>query len=495
MITIDIGRRKYPRGNRLWPWGADSESADPLRCRGGEPNVNAWPIAGRTLALIFLLLFAAPLDAGDSPRVHLVDLHSHLRSGPHVRDDGSEELDARLDRFRKAGFDAVFHTPHSDLNDDPALWARQRKYLRGRDLALPLFLGEEVTVEKGPNWGVLLRRRNNDHLGVVGQTEWITHALPMKAVCEWAHGQGAVVIVNHPGPGPSLWEAGYWDRPGLRDRIDAIEILNGRLLHAHPLDFFRTYLRAVSYREWGLKVAAVAGTDTHSAREKPEVGTLVVAKDVSEASIVDAIRNRRTFVVYRLLDLRLTCRNLGRVIASGKVSLDLVCSRKVEKIRLYREGTEVGCWLGKARVRFREAITRNAAYAWRIDDGKGRAFSSAIWFEPVPDSRPDLLIVEKASTLVGGKLGLSVRNDGGAPARAVVVEVWSDFPFRKGRLLERRTVPEIGAGAITRITFRLKPAPDRVFIRVDPDAYALDRDDDKIEESDERNNCAIIRAD
>ena len=97
--------------------------------------------------------------------------------------------------------------------------------------------------------------------------------------------------------GPSFWEAGYWERPGLRDRIDAIEICNGKLMASVPLHSFKLYQRAVTYRGWGLKIAAVGGTDAHRTSDRLDVGTLVVAPELSERAIVDAIRKRRTFVV------------------------------------------------------------------------------------------------------------------------------------------------------------------------------------------------------
>jgi hypothetical protein len=441
-----------------------------------------------------VVVLATPLRADEAFRVFVVDLHSHARSGPFVRDDGKEKLDEQADRFGRAGFHAVFHTPHSDLTKDPELWKRQREHERRGQWPLDRFLGEEVTVEKGPLWAVILGRRNNDHLGVVGQDEWITHALPVKAVCEWAHAMGATVTVNHPGPGPSMWEAGYWHRPGLRDRIDAIEVCNGRIMHALPLDFFALYLQAVTYRGWGLKVAAVGGTDTHSASEVPEVGTFVVARTLSERSVADAIRNCRTFVAYRLLDLRLRCPQLGRTIRSGDVSLSLTCSRRVQRIDLLREGKEAKHWTDTDRAEFDEVVSRNTAYAWRVLDGEGRVFSSAIWYEPKPPRRPDLAVDVPSCTLRDRTLKVVVRNKGDAPARNVVVEAWASFPWAKGVLLAGATLAEVGAASVQPVVLRLKENAESVFIRVDPDSYALDRNDDRIEELDERNNCALLPA-
>ncbi len=448
--------------------------------------------------LAALLLGSVRVSAGDVAGVYLVDFHSHTERGPHLHDDGKEPLDKQAERLKRVGFDVVFHTPHSDRNEDPALWKRQREHELKGDWALKRYLGEELTVEKGPNWAVLMARPNNDHLGVVGHDEWITHALPLKAACEWAHAMGGTVTVNHPGPGPSLWEAGYWERPGLRDRIDAIEVCNGRLMHSVPLHSFQLYLRAVSYRGWGLKIAALGGTDSHSARESEnaQVGTLVMAPEPTERAIVEAVRQRRTFVLYRLLDLRLRCDQLGKVIRSSDVALELVCSRKVSRISLLREGTEIKSWVNADRAVFKERISDNAAYAWRIVDGKSgkrRAFSSAIWYEASPPALPDLLVDTKASRVRGRNLTLAVRNVGSVPARDVIVEAWTGSPWKDGTRVARHTFAVVAEGGKQEIVLKLAKRPvGRVFVRVDPDSYALDRNDDAIAELDERNNCALL---
>jgi len=210
------------------------------------------------------------------------------------------------------------------------------------------------------------------------------------------------------------------------------------------------------------------------------------------------VRKRRTFVVYRLLDLRLRCDQLGKVIRSKDVALELVCSRKVSRISLLREGFEVKSWINADRAVFKERISANTAYAWRIVDGKDakrRAFSSAIWYEPSPPALPDLLVDVKASRIRGRKLTLAVRNIGNVPARDVIVEAWSGFPWKDGKRIARHTFEVVDGGGAQQIVVQLKKRPvGHVFVRVDPDSYALDRNDDTIAELDERNNCALIGA-
>ncbi len=468
------------------------------------------PLSGRasaSIAAVACLLIGASwsvavlddvVDAADAPSIFVVDMHSHTEPGPHAGDNGKESLASQAERGRAAGYHAVFHTPHSDLITDAQSWADQQAYERDGDWALTRYLGEEVTVEKGPQWGKATGRANNDHLGVVGQDAYIDHALPMKASCERAHAAGAVVTLNHPGPGPSMWEAGYWDRPGLRDKIDAIEVCNGQIMHVLPLDSFALYLRATKYSGWGVKLAAVGGTDSHSPTAVPEIATLIVAASDAETDLVEAVRLRKTYVAYRLLDLRLRCDQLGETLLTGDVDLALDLSRKVKRITLYREGRSIQNWTDTDHAEFKETITENAAYAWRVMDGKARAYSSAIWYEPEPIALPDLVVDMDECALRGRKLTVGVANVGRVAARDVVVEAWSGFS-KSGtetgagtNLLGRHTFADVAVDGRAQIVFTLKSKPTRaVFIRVDPEGYGLD-DEDAIPELDERNNCALL---
>jgi len=289
-----------------------------------------------------------------------------------------------------------------------------------------------------------------------------------------------------------MWEAGYWDRPGLRDKIDAIEVCNGQIMHALPMDSFALYLRATKYSGWGVKLAAVGGTDSHSPEAVPEIATLVVAANDSESALVEAVRRRKTYVVFRLLDLRLRCEQLGETLPTGDVDLTLVCSRKVKRITLYREGRSVANWADTDRAEFKETITDNAAYAWRVFDGSGRAYSSAIWYEPQPVLLPDLTIDADACSIRGRTLTVAVGNVGTAPASDIVIEAWSGFPGEDGTLLGRKTLPQLEASGTAQVSYSLKEKPTgAIFVRVDHEGYGWD-EHDAIEELNERNNAALV---
>lgn len=84
---------------------------------------------------------------------------------------------------------------------------------------------------------------------------------PLARACEQVHREGGVCIVNHPGPGPMMWEAGLWEAQGAR--VGALEVYNGQALAAAGLHFEALYLQATVYSGLGLRLAAVTGADTH----------------------------------------------------------------------------------------------------------------------------------------------------------------------------------------------------------------------------------------
>ena len=425
-------------------------------------------------------------------KVYVVDIHSHTAESEFLKDDGNESVPAQSIRYAEFGYQTVFHTPHSDYTTDPARWQRQHDYEENGDWEISRYLGEEVRVEPGPKWQVVNGLKNNDHLGVIGQDEFIADSLPFKAVCERAHTSGGLVSLNHPGPAPAMWEAGYWTRPAIHDKLDAIEVFNGQLMHFIPVDSLGTYFMAVNYGNWGLKIAAVGGTDSHKSEEDFEVATLVVAPDGSERAIVESIRQRKTYAVFKLLDLRMFCAQLGKTIQSGDVSLKIEISRPVEKIELVREGRSAQVWEYASSAEFTDTITENATFLWKIFDGEGRAYSSAIWYEPNPIQLPDLVIDTDDAKRRGKTLSFAILNDGRATAKDVVVEAWAGYAGEGGELLASRAYPEILAGdrLPIELSFESKPAGD-IFIRVDPESYTLENDD-AIAELNERNNSAII---
>ncbi|HEY7954994.1 MAG TPA: hypothetical protein VII38_06855 [Polyangia bacterium] len=374
----------------------------------------------RSLALV-LMLVGGPAAAIAQPRWVRANFHAHAASG-EVGDDGSETPAALHRAVRKAGFDFSVHTPHSTLNTDPhaaAHWLTERA--RESQLHIPgltAALGEELTVAAGPNFQrhtqILGRAApgNLDHLSLFGMNELIPSLTPLGAACDRVHEDGGICIVNHPGPGPMMWEEGLWEAPESRGKVDALEIYNGQAMSTVGIDFEGRYREATAYSGLGLKIAAVTGADTHGPRSverarsrlaalgavgklikmllpgshglRPELAaaTLVGAESASTADVIAAIKARRTIAEYGLRELGVECPGLGEVKHTHSVALALTLSRPVAEITLYREGAQVRSWKDARAAEWHETIDKPAAYVFGVRDPKGRLTTSAIWYEP-----------------------------------------------------------------------------------------------------------------
>ncbi len=166
------------------------------------------------------------------------------------------------------------HSVHSSHNKGPEAadhWKLEQSIEGALDVpGLTFTLGEELTVAAG--FRATSRRRGFS--GARGRATSIImtlfgiHAMvptetPLAEACRLAHADGGVCIVNHPGPGPMMWEEGLWEMPQNRSAIDALEVYNGEAMSVLGFDFEARYLEATAYRKLGVKIAAVTGADTH----------------------------------------------------------------------------------------------------------------------------------------------------------------------------------------------------------------------------------------
>jgi hypothetical protein len=339
-----------------------------------------------------------------------------------VGDDGSESPRELHQAFGQRGFGFSVHSAHSTENTGPfaaARFATQRESEALLHLPnLTTVLGEELTVAPGPRF----QRRtkllgkdapgNLEHLTLFGMKQLVPNLTPIVEACRLAHEGGGLCLVAHPGPGPMMWEEGWWEAPQNRAAIDGIEVYNGQALSAVGLDFEARYREATAYRGLGLKIAAVTGADTHGpgsverARsrlaglgaaakllkviagtpgpERPELeaATRVHAEDRSAAHVAEAVRARRTIATYGLDGLEIELPGLGEVKKTGDVKLALTLSRKLSEVTLYREGEPVRSWQDVDHVEWNETVTAPTAYVFGARDGAGRLLTSAIWYEP-----------------------------------------------------------------------------------------------------------------
>ena len=374
------------------------------------------------LAAVAAVTVAARAEAG--PRRWLrVNFHAHARA-ELVEDDGTESAEALHRAARAAGFDVDVHSPHCNTNDpDEAARFAEARAAEAK-LAVPgltVAVGQELTVADGPGFAqrttVLGRPApgNLDHLTLIGNTALAPfRKLTPAAACERVHDEGGICIVNHPGPGPMMWEEGYWEAPKNRARIDALEVYNGQAMAAVGVDFESRYREATAYRGLGIKIAATTGADTHGPRSaaraqaklaslaggaasklvrlmmpslatpRPELdaATLVQADGTSIGDVILAVKARRTIATYAMPRIGVTLDGLGEVRRTGDVALAMKLSRKVGEVTLYREGVAVQTWHDVDAVEWRETIQAPAAYVFGARDGGGRLMTSAIWYEP-----------------------------------------------------------------------------------------------------------------
>jgi hypothetical protein len=367
----------------------------------------------------------ADVPAASKPPLRWVRVNFHAHATrEHVDDDGVETTLALHTALRAAGFDVSIHTPHC-TNDKPpdaeASFAQERaaeEQLRIKGLTVAV--GQELTVRDGPNYAkrtMVLGRTapgNLNHLTIIGNQHFLPpRELTPRQACDRVHADGGLCLVNHPGPGPMMWEEGYWEAPENRAHIDALEVYNGQALASVGIDFENRYREATSYRGLGLKIAATTGADTHGPKSvahvkaklaglagpasrliriimpqsestRPELGaaTLVLAASDKLEDVIAAVKARRTVATYALPNLRVTSDGLGEVKRTGEVHLILTLSRRLDEITLYREGAPVQTWHDTDRVEWQEHVDAPTAYVFGARDRSGRLLTSATWYEP-----------------------------------------------------------------------------------------------------------------
>ena len=218
----------------------------------------------------------APRPPAGTPRWYRGDLHSHT-----VHSDGEITVQDRVRRAVERGQDFLAITDHNTVSHFRELGAWP-------EVITPIH-GSEVTTFHG-------------HLNCFGLGEvidWRDAARGSGAarIVEQAHGQGALISINHPSGFGDPWCGGcHWDFALVDyETIDAIEVWNGRWRipesnNNGALAFWTDLLDA------GFRPTAVSGTDSHSAEEDEYIAlpmNHVYADDCSEGAILDGIRRGR----------------------------------------------------------------------------------------------------------------------------------------------------------------------------------------------------------
>jgi hypothetical protein len=354
--------------------------------------------------------------------------HDHEAPYGVIRDNGDDAPAALVKRLEGADFQVAVHSPHSVVHGDAQQAESAFESLRAADQAqssssLLFDTGEELEVAHGPAWqasyaiGGQTLPGNLEHLGLVGEDVWVPEGTPIDQACATVHEAGGFCVVNHPGPGPLTWEAGYWEAPAYRKVIDALEVYNGQAWAGAGVNYESRYLEATAFSgaEGGLRLAAVGGTDTHGQDRTPDLrkkdapflpilGTTPPAGDphgqeleaatllqitgkLTWTSVEAAVKTRQTVALAGFDSLDLDCPHLGDELHTSQVDLSLDAGTEIDTITLYAEGKPVKTWSGVGNVDYTATVTQPTAYVWGLVDGDKRAMTSAIWVVP-PGSSP-----------------------------------------------------------------------------------------------------------
>ena len=199
-------------------------------------------------------------------RVLMVDLHVHTFP---LSASTLTPLDLVLEA-RHQGLDAIAITGHNEVFS-----GKLGRWFSGIAGGPTVIAGEEI---HGPRF----------HLIAAGIHRSISWRLTAKEAIEEVHRQGGIAIAAHPTSG--FWPA--FDAEALR-KLDGTEIGQPVAFHdRESSDQIREF-----YRRTG--AAAIGSSDWHGMGPLGLCRTFVFAKDDTEASILEAIRARRTVVIDR----------------------------------------------------------------------------------------------------------------------------------------------------------------------------------------------------
>jgi MYXO-CTERM domain-containing protein len=233
------------------------------------------------------------------------DFHVHSRESG----DSSASLDEIATLADQRGLDFVNLSDHNTVSQH----ALQAAFLVSHPDVL-LLRGAEITTYAGHGNAVGLDDYVDHRIGYAGRT--------ITGVLDDVGAQGAIFIVNHPtlDLGDACigcaWEHG--DTPW--DRVSGMELITGNWLLSVSGFVPAAIEMWDGLLDRGYRIAAIGGSDDHTAGrgQGPNASpigsptTLVLADNLSEAAIIDAVRRGRTMVQLRGPDdpaLDVTMRN------------------------------------------------------------------------------------------------------------------------------------------------------------------------------------------
>lgn len=213
-----------------------------------------------------------------------IDFHVHT-----VHSDGHGTVREVLRVAKDKGLDGLVITDHNMLQG----YFEAKSYNCGL-LVLP---GYEICTDAG-------------HVLVIGVEELPPKAerIPYEELIEWVADHDGLAVLAHSAIGRSKYDK--W----MKFKPDAVEVLNA----SYPLSMFfvRRSLRIAER----LKVPGVAGSDAHYPQCVGDSYTIVEAEDLSDESIIEAIRNGKVDFGGRLSPMKIRLKiGIGYMLSTLKI--------------------------------------------------------------------------------------------------------------------------------------------------------------------------------
>lgn len=196
-----------------------------------------------------------------------------------------------VEAARAKGLDFLAITDHNTTSHHAELASLQESLP-----SMLLLRGQELTTFHG-------------HANIYGTSRIIDFRLGFRGrtiadVLNDVRAQGALLSINHPGreTGDRCTGCG-WDAPGTPwERVEAMEVINGGVIEGPTAGMPFWYARLNE----GARITALGGSDDHGARSsRGRIGspaTVIYARELSEAALLDGIRSGRVYVRTRGVD-------------------------------------------------------------------------------------------------------------------------------------------------------------------------------------------------
>ncbi len=262
-----------------------------LSATGGHYSIDVACSDSQTLAVRARAPFT-PVVLSDERRWYKGDFHVHSNESGDAR----ATFDEITTLAEQRGLDFVNLSDHNTSSHLSLVAAAQPTHPN-----VLLLRGAEITTYAGHGNAVGLSTYVDHRIGYQGRT--IANVLDEVAA------QGALFIVNHPtlDLGTNCIGCAWRHDPTPWDKVAGLEVITGKWDVVERLFVPRAVELWDSLHDQGYRIAAIGGSDDHSAGmgtgiTDAAVGsptTLVLADNLSEAAIMEGIRHGRTIVQLR----------------------------------------------------------------------------------------------------------------------------------------------------------------------------------------------------